>query len=831
MLCDGWTGCSDVDEYLGFNNKSCSAGVPPKSKVYGNTVGPVLRDFSESVHWKSWNVDVLSKGPSGVEVTLKNYYTGSGEPRCKNHYLADYSEKKDACKDSEWADRVHLHKDRVKWTLKEVKGTGGCFNIINDEKPAGCLRYLSAQENCDDRYLKLVGKDDGSGLQRWKLEKVGSPTKPSVPSPDVPLPGSQCVSTGPQNCASCCQTKMENGSFMEDVSCVDIEKYPQCHLKPALVAASAGSSNAGTVSFSPTPGATECTVTEVPVNGGKAVKTTITHLSFPVTTTHPVGLDSSTEYNVELECRINGMPVDSINTHSFATPDSDGKPGIVNLHQTSETSASFDIVPPVTGDCAPTRYDVSAKPSVGSSVKMSVQGTHVDMQNLVSPSTYEITVRAVCKGGTTELSAVSLLTTMRAPAPSPSIGISPSPPLTIPAPTFHTISVFGPHPTISLGVDASVPDNSTVNLQTSCTNGFSSLLQVPAIPSETKVQLNNGLPVDSNCTFTASISKGLITSPEVSETRVLPSSTDEAPRLERWTPQYKNSSAQVTVVAPLQPNCTITSYTVTTTLPSPGASLVGRKLLQTDIPPPVTTPAPGPVTITDIRYETNSPKTYNLAVVGNCDDGSKTPEGHLSVTFECPKIQNCDTYTQDGSCQCQKCIPGFSLNVDTGFCAVNLPSPSPSPTPTGPPSFVEFRGDGTLVATGEKEQVDFTFTIPCGSTFSESDPDGTTKCDWERVGATDLSALTPGLASGVYQYTVSGAACPASQAGVCDWSAYLNKDNPVSSTCKQTDGLAAGICRTSIDLKGACGSQCELKQGETKTLSFTVNPDGTISFP
>lgn len=222
QLCDGWVGCSDTDEYIGFNNKTCSAGVPPKSKTYGNTVGPVLRDYKESRLWKSWYVDVLSKSALRAVVTLRNYYGGSGTVRCVDHYIADYSEKKDACKESEWADRVHLHKDRVKWTLKPVTGTE-CFNVINAEKPSGCLRYLSAQTNCNNRYLHLTGSDTGSGLERWKFVKIGE-----VPEP--PLIGSTCASTGPNNCEDCCKGKFakNDGSFLEDPSCLDEERYPQC---------------------------------------------------------------------------------------------------------------------------------------------------------------------------------------------------------------------------------------------------------------------------------------------------------------------------------------------------------------------------------------------------------------------------------------------------------------------------------------------------------------------------------------------------------------------------------------------------------------------------
>jgi hypothetical protein len=102
-------------------------------------------------------------------VTIKNDFS---QAKCTKHYIDDYSEKKDACKGTAWADRVHLHKYPGQWTVKPAKGTDGkCFNIINHEKPAGCLRYLSASSDCKARHLKLVEKDDGSGLQQWKFAK------------------------------------------------------------------------------------------------------------------------------------------------------------------------------------------------------------------------------------------------------------------------------------------------------------------------------------------------------------------------------------------------------------------------------------------------------------------------------------------------------------------------------------------------------------------------------------------------------------------------------------------------------------------------------------
>ena len=71
-LCEGWTGCSDGTQFIGFNNRTCGAGVPPVSKKYGNTVGPQLRSSGASANWRTWVVDVVSKKANRAVVTLKN---------------------------------------------------------------------------------------------------------------------------------------------------------------------------------------------------------------------------------------------------------------------------------------------------------------------------------------------------------------------------------------------------------------------------------------------------------------------------------------------------------------------------------------------------------------------------------------------------------------------------------------------------------------------------------------------------------------------------------------------------------------------------------------
>ena len=215
-------GCSASPEYIGFNNKTCVAGVPPVSKTYGNTVGPLLPGSKAATGWRTWSVDVVSKKADRTIVTIKNDFS---QARCTDRYIDGYAEKKGACKGTVWADRVHMRTFPGNWTVKPAKGTDGkCFNIVDDEKPVGCLRYLSANSDCSERHLKLAKKDDGSGLQRWKFVRVGGQTL--SPSPR----GNSCVLTGPANCSGCCKSKFEkfDGSYLDDKSCVNVAQYPQC---------------------------------------------------------------------------------------------------------------------------------------------------------------------------------------------------------------------------------------------------------------------------------------------------------------------------------------------------------------------------------------------------------------------------------------------------------------------------------------------------------------------------------------------------------------------------------------------------------------------------
>ena len=222
-LCEGWTGCSDGAEYVGFKNKTC-----------GYTVGPRLRSSGVSGNWRTWAVDVVSRRSDRAVVTNRNDFD---QARCADRYI-DVDDK-DTCKGGSGArraERVRLGRLPAEWTIKPAKGTedgdgGECFNIISRDRAVGCSRYLSAHANCERRHLRLSRRDDGSSLQRWRFVGVGGVT----PTPSPSLPDGSCAATRPDDCGVCCEAKFKerDGSFLDDRSCVKMKQYPQCGLEVA----------------------------------------------------------------------------------------------------------------------------------------------------------------------------------------------------------------------------------------------------------------------------------------------------------------------------------------------------------------------------------------------------------------------------------------------------------------------------------------------------------------------------------------------------------------------------------------------------------------------
>jgi surface protein len=174
-LCEGWTGCSNRAEYIGFNNRTC-----------GYNVGPRLRSAGVSSNWRTWAVEVVSRRSDRAVVTIRNDFD---QARCTDRYI-DVNENA-ACRGGRGAQRVHLRRMPAEWTVKPVKnGDGRCFNIINRNiTNRGCSRYLSANADCDRRHLRLAKRDDGSGLQRWRFVKTDEKFRLNSNGVTVECPG------------------------------------------------------------------------------------------------------------------------------------------------------------------------------------------------------------------------------------------------------------------------------------------------------------------------------------------------------------------------------------------------------------------------------------------------------------------------------------------------------------------------------------------------------------------------------------------------------------------------------------------------------------------
>ena len=106
-LCEGWTGCSTRSQFVGFNNKTCGAGVPPYSKDFGQTVGPHLRSSAVSVNWRTWVLDVVAKTADRTVVTIKNDFD---KAQCTGRYIDIEHKETDVCEDTLRAQRLHMHR-------------------------------------------------------------------------------------------------------------------------------------------------------------------------------------------------------------------------------------------------------------------------------------------------------------------------------------------------------------------------------------------------------------------------------------------------------------------------------------------------------------------------------------------------------------------------------------------------------------------------------------------------------------------------------------------------------------------------------------------------
>jgi hypothetical protein len=634
--------------------------------------------------------------------TIKNIFpSNKGKPKCLGHYITDYYhyKNKEACTELPWATRVHLHAESRPWEFQAVPGTD-CFNIIDDAKPDGCLKYLSASARCSEQYVHLAARDDGSGLQRWRL--VGykgppptpvakspprSPLKPSPPLKSPPPPPRSPVKTPPPPKAK--------------------------PVAPQLISVSASSPTTGSVVFQPTAGASYCNVTVS--KDGQTVTRTITSLNYPFTNFYPAGLASDTDYSIKVLCQLpSGATLPAPVDGTLHTPPNSGHPAVINVVPTSGTSGNITIVPPDALVCKAKKYEVKAIPKAGGATQtFTSTSLTVALTGLTPGVQYSVVVDAICDdGSTTKPSDPIYFTPLKSTTPpsspppplpkpssppSPSISpspgskapppaVKPSPPPPPPklnecttAPTVDTTGVTGSLITFNVGIPDPVKGTTSSQLAygVGCTyqngtdaDGVDSKTVLPATAPNTQFQLHLNLSPTTEVTcellvfvqqlgqvvpvlcpvkygnFTIkgqAITPGILVSTEPTKAMDLP---------------------VIQIIPPLIPGCANMSYIVSTV-----SGDLTMNFTAADAKDP---------------FGIGFPPGSQITVQGVCPDDKKTP---TSIPVSIPA-----------------CAAGTLYNSATGFCTALSPPPaqSPPPPPSPPPPITclpgQYNNGGTCAA-------------------------------------------------------------------------------------------------------------------------------------
>ncbi len=635
-------------EFLGFNNKTCDAGVPPMSQTYGNTVGPLIRQASgDSKLWRWWEVKMTSKiSSSGAPMaTIKNIFpSNKGKPKCLGHYITDYYHYKNkaACTELPWAERVHMHAESRPWEFQAVPGTD-CFNIIDDAKPDGCLKFLSASASCSEQYVHLAAGDDGSGLQRWRLVGYKGP-------PPAPLAKSPPRAKSP----------------------------PPPSAKPTaplLISVSASSPTTGSVVFQPTAGASFCNVTIS--KDGQTVTRTITALNYPFTNFYAAGLASDTDYTVKVLCQLpSGATLPAPVDGTLHTPPNSGHPAVINVVPTSSTSGNITIVAPDAQVCKAKLYEIKATPKAGGATQTFTSSSlTAALTGLTSGVQYSIIVDAICDDGSTTKPSdpiyfTPLKSTTPPPSPPPSPGSkapptvkpSPPPPLNVctAAPTVDITAVTGNLLSFNIGIPKQVQGTTSSQFAygVGCTylngtdaGGVGSLdnkgnsTWLPATIPISQFQLH--ISKAATCELIVLVQQLGQRVPvlcNITAGSFTIQNQDVTPGISDPTPPTTTSPPKIQIVKPTI-GCDNMSYVVSTAAGTVIKTVTPGESAQS-------VPLPG------------LPPNSTVTVQGVCPDGSKTPTS-APVTVS------------------TQCINGTSYISTTGLCTVVPPSPPP-PSPPPP---------------------------------------------------------------------------------------------------------------------------------------------------
>lgn len=185
-------------EYLGFNNRTCSTALSPKT-----TSGPVMRGPSESMMWREWLIQVLEDGNQSKKISLQAYVHPDVEKQAKClgfvSTFYDNPKYKGTCAIPPYGTRLFLNASQDQsvdssqvWTIRSVGVAEGEFELLASNKPDACQRLL-AVEDCESQPAQIfdettLGITSSAKFRSWKLVKRYDIVPKSLPPPPPALP-------------------------------------------------------------------------------------------------------------------------------------------------------------------------------------------------------------------------------------------------------------------------------------------------------------------------------------------------------------------------------------------------------------------------------------------------------------------------------------------------------------------------------------------------------------------------------------------------------------------------------------------------------------------
>ena len=150
---------------LGWGDRTCAQLA---------SVGPqLLTNVSSSLDFRSWDIQFVTQ----KVVRLVTHAPTNGNALCSGGSLAVVDVQN--CQGSTLTITNSATQSSDQFVMVPVPRTlrtsAGELYLVAASRQRNCLRFLSALPGCRHNILKLVSRDDGSGLQRWvRIRRVSS---------------------------------------------------------------------------------------------------------------------------------------------------------------------------------------------------------------------------------------------------------------------------------------------------------------------------------------------------------------------------------------------------------------------------------------------------------------------------------------------------------------------------------------------------------------------------------------------------------------------------------------------------------------------------------